>query len=104
MRAGKSTLLNAIIERDLAPTGVKETTATINWFRHDTGQYNDIFRVYWQNGDSDDIPLSQVDEWLSQGEKTQKTKFLEFFANSKFLARAAIVDTPGTIQLTAFSI
>lgn len=96
MRAGKSTLLNAIIERDLAPTGVKETTATINWFRHDAGQYNDIFRVYWQNGDSDDIPLHQVDEWLGQGEKAQKTKFLEFFSNSEFLARAAIVDTPGT--------
>ena len=38
MRVGKSSLLNALVDREnLAVTGVEETTATINWFKYGEG-------------------------------------------------------------------
>ncbi len=96
MRVGKSTLLNALIGRRLAPTGVNETTATVNWFRYGEGDFCERFRVHWSDGSSEDHPLTEVDQWLGQSEHAQRTKALDFFADSPFLRRANIVDTPGT--------
>lgn len=101
MRAGKSTLLNSLIGRDLAPTGVKETTATINWFRYDNGGLSNIFRVNWLDGSNEERPLNEVEQWLGLGEHTAHTRYLEFFNASSFLEKAAIVDTPGTRSVIA---
>lgn len=95
MRVGKSTLLNALIGRDLAPTGVTETTATVNWFRQDPGELSEIFRVHDDQGGEEDFPLSRVREWLGTGERAQHTRRLDFFADSPFLQTANIIDTPG---------
>lgn len=97
MRVGKSTLLNALIGRPLAPTGITETTATINWFRYDaSGALHPKFRVHWLDGSSEDLPLERVSEWLGEQENASKTRSLDFFADSDFLKIANIVDTPGT--------
>lgn len=96
MRAGKSTLLNALIGRRLAPTGVSETTATVNWFRHGEGDLCDHFRVHWNDGSSEDHPLEAVTQWLGQSDQATRTQALDFFADAPFLLRANIVDTPGT--------
>ena len=50
MRAGKSTLLNALLERDLAVVGVNETTATTNCFRYGPPEQHHTFRVHWRDG------------------------------------------------------
>lgn len=96
MRVGKSTLLNALIGRRLAPTGVNETTATVNWFRYGEGAHCERFRVHWQDGRSEDQPLAAVNDWLGQSDVAQRTKALDFFADTPFLQRANLVDTPGT--------
>jgi hypothetical protein len=96
MRVGKSTLLNALIGRRLAPTGVNETTATVNWFRHGTGELCAKFRVHWTDGSSDDYPLERVEQWVGQSKHVDRTRALDFFADSEFLKVANIVDTPGT--------
>ncbi len=96
MRVGKSTLLNALIGRRLAPIGVNETTATVNWFRHGEGELCDRFRVHWTDGSSEDHPLAEVTHWLGHSEPAQRTKALDFFADSSFLRQANLVDTPGT--------
>lgn len=96
MRVGKSTLLNALIGRKLAPTGVTETTATINWFRYGTGDLCNKFRVHWKDGSTEDRPLAQVSDWIGQQENAEKTRALDFFADSEFLKIVNIIDTPGT--------
>lgn len=96
MRVGKSTLLNALIGRDLAPTGVTETTATINWFRHGTGELCDKFRVHWNDGSTEDLALDHALAWLGARENATRTRRLDFFSDSDFLKTANIVDTPGT--------
>jgi hypothetical protein len=96
MRVGKSTLLNALIGRRLAPTGVNETTATVNWFRHGEGAICDQFRVHWEDGSSEDRPLTEVERWVGQSQQAQSTRALDFFADTPFLRIANVVDTPGT--------
>ncbi|MCK5806573.1 MAG: dynamin family protein, partial [Lentisphaeria bacterium] len=96
MRVGKSTLLNALIGKRLAPTGVTETTATINWFRHGTDALCDCFRVHWLNGDTETFPLSEVSKWIGDEENARQTRSLDFFADTDFLRIANVVDTPGT--------
>jgi len=95
MRVGKSTLLNALIGDDIAPTGVTETTATVNWFRHATAIQCDHFRVHWTNGDVEDVPLSEVSRWIGSEENARRTQSLDFFAETDFLRIANVVDTPG---------
>jgi len=96
MKAGKSTLLNALIGRDLAPTNVTETTATINWFRYGTGEACNSFRVHWHDGSTEDRPLDQAAQWVGEQQNAAQTRALDFFADSEFLKIANIVDTPGT--------
>lgn len=96
MRVGKSTLLNALIGANLAPTGVTETTATINWFRHGQGDQCRNFRVHWNDGSSVDLPLDKASSWIGTEENAAKTRCLDFFADSDFLRNANVVDTPGT--------
>ncbi|MBN2641690.1 MAG: dynamin family protein [Victivallales bacterium] len=96
MRVGKSTLLNAIIGTDLAPTGIAETTATVNCFRHGTGDRLNQFRVFWKDGNIEDVPLENTEKWVGQAENPAKTLRLDFFAESPFLTDVCIVDTPGT--------
>lgn len=96
MRVGKSTLLNALIGESLAPTGVTETTATVNWFRYGTGESRQIFRVHWNDGNSDDLPLSRIGEWIGDTENAARVGSIDFFTDAPFLKSANIVDTPGT--------
>ena len=96
MRVGKSTLLNALIGENLAPTGVTETTATINWFRHGQGDQCRKFRVHWTDGSTADLPLQKASEWIGTQENASKTRCLDFFADTDFLRVANVVDTPGT--------
>lgn len=102
MRAGKSTLLNALIGRDLAVTGVNETTATINWFKHaDTLDDCGRFRVTWKDAPAEFLPLDRLKDWVGDSEAAKRTQNLAFFAPSDFLRTANIVDTPGTRSLIA---
>lgn len=102
MRAGKSTLLNALIGCDLAVTGVNETTATINWFKHaDTAEDCARFQVTWKDAPAELLPLERLKDWIGDSESAKRTHSLAFFAQSDFLRTANIVDTPGTRSLIA---
>ena len=97
MRSGKSTLLNALLNRDLAPVGINETTATINWFQHtDQPELLDRFRVHWLDGRTEDFPHTQLEQFIGQAKQVENIRKLEFFSDSEFLKTAFLVDTPGT--------
>lgn len=95
MRQGKSTLLNALIGQTLAPTGINETTATVNYFRHGSGELCRRFRVHWTDGSTEDRPLDDVKAWLGRENNPKRTRLLEFFADTELLKTATLVDTPG---------
>ena len=101
MRAGKSSLLNALIGADLAMVGVNETTATINWFTHGTGKQTQAFRVHWKGRPPEDKDLSEKEQWIGESALAKDTRKLEFFADTDFLKTADVIDTPGTRSLIA---
>lgn len=96
MRSGKSTLLNSIIGADLAPVGINETTATINWFRYSKESSVRFFRVYWQDGSISDHPLHEISKWIGTQDNIKQTKWIDFYSSSELLQTTSIVDTPGT--------
>jgi hypothetical protein len=96
MRAGKSTLLNALIGQDLAVTGVNETTATVNWFKHGTDDQAARFRVHWKDHPAEELPLEELSRWVGKSEAAANTRYLEFFGVANFLKEVQVVDTPGT--------
>lgn len=98
MKLGKSTLLNALLGTNALPMGISETTATVNWLWHGTGDRRKNFRVHWKNGSTELIPLEEVGAWIGvgKGQNASKTKYLQFFVDSPYLKVANFVDTPGT--------
>jgi len=101
MRSGKSSLLNSLVGADLAVTGVNETTATINWFKYGEAEQCNRFRVVWRDRPSEELPLSEIHNWIGDSDRARSTRFLEFFAPAEFLRQANVVDTPGTRSVIA---
>ena len=96
MRTGKSSLINTLVGADLAITGVNETTATVNWFRHGKQDRTGFFRVFWKDRPAEDFPLQEIQKWVGDSDRARATRCLEFYSESPFLRKANIVDTPGT--------
>ncbi len=97
MKAGKSTLLNALVERSLAPVGVTETTATINWFEAGTEEDAALFEVHWSDPSRppERRPHARLAEFCGRGTAAGAVRYLRFFAPTAFLDNVRIVDTPG---------
>ena len=96
MRAGKSSILNALIGTNLAVVGVNETTATINWFKYGQGDKTRRFCVNWKDRPAEEFDLKEIRRWVGDSADAADTSCLEFFADSRYLQIANIVDTPGT--------
>lgn len=93
MRVGKSSLINAILEKDLVEVGVTETTATINWIRH--GSDPNQVRIHWKDKPPETIERSELHKWTGDSPQAENTRYIELFDDAEFLKIASIVDTPG---------
>jgi len=100
MKAGKSTLINALIRRPLAICDVEEATATLNRICYGEGAQTQQFVVQWRDGRTEPFPLSELSRWTGKSPEvlaqTRETSFLRLYADSPKLAETQIVDTPGT--------
>ena len=100
MKTGKSTLINALVGRPLAITGVEEATATINWISYGDAMQADSFIVHWKDGRNELLPIARMTDWAGKDEaviaRVRATSHIELFANAEALKRVQIIDTPGT--------
>lgn len=100
MKAGKSTLINSLIGRELAISDVEEATATKNWIAYGTGTQMDQFLVHWKDGRTEPFPLNRVSDWTGKTPdalaRVRQTDHLRFYSDHESLKRVHIVDTPGT--------
>jgi hypothetical protein len=76
----------------LAVTGVNETTATVNWFRHGTPEQTGKVRVVWKGkaSSSDMIDGSRIKEWVGDSELAKRTRFLEFYSTAGNRSRPGV--------------
>ncbi|MBY6361593.1 dynamin family protein [Rhodococcoides corynebacterioides] len=100
LKAGKSTLLNALVGQDIAPTDATECTRVVTWYRR--GLAPSVTARY--DGDrSAEIPVVRRNGRLSFdfGELTaDRVDRLDVEWPARALARNTIVDTPGTSSLS----
>lgn len=100
LKAGKSTLLNALVGQDIAPTDATECTRVVTWYRR--GASPSVTARY--DGDrSMSIPVLRRGGRLSFdfGELTaDRVDRLDVEWPARTLARNTIIDTPGTSSLS----
>lgn len=83
--AGKSTLLNFLIEEDLLPTRATATELPPVWFSHGKGG------SYYVTADGNRVPLPDND--LDQVD--QSARFVRLFVEAEILEHCDVIDTPG---------
>lgn len=92
--AGKSTLVNAFVGADVAPTGILPTTATLNVLR---GGAERRVRVVRKNGTTREGNYEDVKSLLlTASEEGHVVDHVEIVLPSELLERVWILDTPGS--------
>lgn len=102
MKTGKSTIINALIGRRLAITGVNEATATINRITHAVGaDALNRFIVHWKDAAPETFPLDSLQKDWNGTEpdvlaRVARTQWIELFSDVPLLRDVHVIDTPGT--------
>ena len=99
MKTGKSTLINALVGRSLAITGVEEATATINVLAY--SEHPGSFVAHWKDSPPEVFQLESLQsDWNGKTadvlERVKRVSYLELFSDAPSLKECEITDTPGT--------
>lgn len=95
VKAGKSTLLNALVGERLAPTDAGECTRLVTWYRQGTGY---AVRAVLHSGERQDLEFERSDAEISVDLGplvAAEIDWLEIEWPSRRLQRMTLVDTPG---------
>jgi len=94
-KRGKSSLINALIGRELAPVAVTPLTSVITFFEYGT---ETKAAVLFKDGRNETIPLPDVVQFVSEEENPENKKrvhCLKIYTNAPILEHIILVDTPG---------
>jgi hypothetical protein len=99
VNAGKSTLLNAMVGEELAPTDAGECTRIVTWYR-DGPAYRVLVRL--SDGTEELRPFDRVAGALrmSLGHATEQVDHLMVEVPSRRLRQQTLIDTPGIASLS----
>lgn len=97
IKAGKSTLMNAMLGQILVPTGSVEATFNVNWFHY--GETPEL-RVHFRDGRPPETrPFAALEEITRRAEETMETlleiAYVEVCYPAEVLRTLHLVDTPG---------
>lgn len=109
--AGKSTFLNALMQKRILPSYTRETTAAVNFLRHTSKAPNgEAGIVYYRDGRQQIVPDLSVETLTkyvtvggdSEGETVaETTERVDLFLESQFLEDGVmLVDSPGLNGIT----
>ncbi|SPM38998.1 isoniazid-inducible protein iniC, partial [Mycobacterium numidiamassiliense] len=99
LKAGKSTLVNALVGQDIAPTDATEATRIVTWFRH--GPTPKVTANHW-GGRHSNVPISHNGGLSFDFRALNPADVAELDVEwpAQELADTTIIDTPGTSSLT----
>src|SRR6478752_772040 len=100
VKAGKSTLLNAIIGEEIAPTDTGECTRIVTWYRHGTTPRITLHPI---DGAPRNLPLKRVDGrlvFVLDGMRAEDVERLDVEWPSPVLQGMTLIDTPGIASLS----
>src|SRR4051794_29781675 len=93
LKSGKSTLVNAMIGRRVAPTEVGECTRIVTQFRYGTSDRVDVVR---RNGNRSSLPLDESGMIPHKlGVPRSEIAYVDVTLTSDHLRDLTVVDTPG---------
>ena len=90
--SGKSTFLNALLGRDILPTGITPVTSKVNYIN-----YGDEYKleVTYNSGAKEFHSVEHLAKFTDQRESLIDVKYLSLFAPIEMLREISFVDTPG---------
>lgn len=93
VKAGKSTLVNALLRQQVAPTGVGECTKVVTWYRYG---HPERLQIVPHEGPTREVPFG-ADALLpaSLGRPPEEIACLNVWLSNKALREMTIIDTPG---------
>lgn len=98
MKAGKSTLMNAILKKKIVLTGVEITTYTPTWFRY---AEKESMELVFENGKHvknlapEDLAKWTSIESLSSNSEQDKVLYVILYYPNEILKQIELIDTPG---------
>lgn len=101
VKAGKSTLLNALVGERLAPTDAGECTKLVTWYQHGVGY--DVVAI-GRDGTTTAVPFRRIDGALAfdvTALHLDEIERLEVSWPSTALRHLTLIDTPGLASLSA---
>ncbi len=102
IKAGKSTLVNALIGRRVAPTDVGESTRLVTRFRYGTV---DRVEIVFRDGSRQSLPFDAAGAIPADlGVDLRRVSHLEAYLTNAVLRDLTVVDTPGLGSLDAASV
>jgi len=90
--SGKSTFLNALLAKNILPTGITPVTSKVNYIC-----YGDAFRMRVRYLDGRDVyhDISAISTFIDQREEVEDIAYLTLYAPLEILKEVVFVDTPG---------
>lgn len=91
--SGKSTFLNALLSKDILPTGITPVTSKVTYINY--GERYEM-KVTYLSGKEVFLPIQEMESYLDQRKNTIKDiKYLTLYAPLELLKSISLVDTPG---------
>ena len=91
--SGKSTFLNALLARNILPTGITPVTSKVNFINYGE-EYK--LKITYYSGAQEFAPIESIADFTDQRENEMKDiKYLTLYAPMDILKDISFVDTPG---------
>ena len=91
--AGKSTFLNALLSRNILPTGITPVTSKVNFINYGE-EYK--LKITYHSGAQEYAPIEAISDFTDQRQDEMKDiKYLTLYAPMDILKEISFVDTPG---------
>ena len=91
--AGKSTFLNALLSRNILPTGITPVTSKVNFINYGE-EYK--LKITYHSGAQEYAPIEAISDFTDQRQDEMKDiKYLTLYAPMEILKEISFVDTPG---------
>jgi small GTP-binding protein len=95
-KRGKSSLINALLEAELAPVAITPLTALITIFEYGEQPYGKIYFLHGEQPEK--ISLQDIDDYVTETNNPnnfRQVRYVKIFYPSSLLLNISIIDTPG---------
>lgn len=97
--SGKSTFLNALLSKDVLPTGITPVTSKVNFINYGE-EYK--LKITFKSGATEYHGIEHLAKFTDQREAIEDIKYLSIYAPVEMLKEVSFVDTPGLNSQSKF--